>query len=700
MESFSSSISAVRDKAEYFLALRSVWTRLKDLTGDIKSLEELLESNPEDNHSSSVPPLEAALARLREEWIKASLPSDHSVKGELDACSRNLLKLRAQTAAPMARTEPSSLEMPYRPAPRPEREGGKLPPIALPIHKGDIMEWSTFWQKFSDAVDSKSHLSDTTKLTYLRQAVQDPAVQVMLNSPTEGPDTYKQLVKALHKRYERTKKIHRDLVQRLMNMTDAKNTSTDLRKLVDEATAYIGSIKQTGHFTLETFLTSMLYSRLPYKVRLDWDDHHTEEKVVAPYSKLLEFVSNRAYSLADNQPTLNKADTPEKRTPRASEKKSNSYPKRSNIHVATPAPTYKWDCLFCKPEKHPLYLCPKWQSYSVQHRLTLVQQKKLCHNCLAVGHSSDNCRSYYKCKECQQSHHTTLHQAATPSTPVNAAVSSQVPDALMMTAQVLLTGPKGENTQARALIDPGAGISLVSSKMAQKLHLPLTKSNLQFSGVQGTPCKSARHITELSLSPLQGSQAVKVRAAVVPVVTNDIPAQEIAPVDDLPHLTGLGLADPTFHLPGKIDILLGADVYPQIMKKNQMITGPVADPAAQETIFGWAIVGPVRSKGKRVHPVPACVALMIKPSPSSSRNTGCQSSQKHHLGLSPGLKNKYSSIMTNMCLTLPQNAGTLWLSLGRMRFPHWETAEYKLQTDSSPMKGHWKKEIFYLSSMK
>ena len=101
---------------------------------------------------------------------------------------------------------------------------------------------------------------------------------------------------------------------------------------------------------------------------------------------------------------------------------------------------------------------------------------------------------------------------------------------------------------------------------------------------------------------------VKVKAALVKTVTNDLPAQEIAPVDQLPHLSGLGLADPSFHTPGRIDILLGADVYPQLMLKQPMATGSIHDAAAQQTIFGWAIVGPVRYLGNTLEWIPTYFA--------------------------------------------------------------------------------------------
>ena len=44
-----------------------------------------------------------------------------------------------------------------------------------------------------------------------------------------------------------------------------------------------------------------------------------------------------------------------------------------------------------------------------------------------------------------------------------------------------------------------------------------------------------------------------------------------------------------------------------------MITGAVTDPAAQETIFSWAIVGPVRSKGTYIQPVPTHFAQVQTP---------------------------------------------------------------------------------------
>ena len=152
--------------------------------------------------------------------------------------------------------------------------------------------------------------------------------------------------------------------------------------------------------------------------------------------------------------------------------------------------------------------------------------------------------------------------------------------------------------QARALIDPGAAMTLVSSRITQLFSLPLTKANLAFKGVQGTPCKTARHLTTFVISPLQVNQTqVTLSAAMVQKVTDNLPVQGTPTVEELPHIQNLKLADPTYHKPGRIDVLLGADAYPELMVHDCTVTGPAKTPAAQNTIFGWTIVGPVTFKG-------------------------------------------------------------------------------------------------------
>lgn len=52
-----------------------------------------------------------------------------------------------------------------------------------------------------------------------------------------------------------------------------------------------------------------------------------------------------------------------------------------------------------------------------------------------------------------------------------------------------------------------------------------------------------------------------------------------------PHLASLKLADPEFNVSKSTDILLGVDVYHDILKPG-LILRPKGTPAAQKTMFG------------------------------------------------------------------------------------------------------------------
>ena len=56
------------------------------------------------------------------------------------------------------------------------------------------------------------------------------------------------------------------------------------------------------------------------------------------------------------------------------------------------------------------------------------------------------------------------------------------------------------------------------------------------------------------------------------------------------HISDLPLADPAFGQPGHIDILLGVDVFVDILRHGRR-SGPPGSPTALETEFGWVLCG-------------------------------------------------------------------------------------------------------------
>ena len=582
MENFQESISSARDTADRLLALKSVLSGLADFSNDSSSIQDFLVDNPESNQSNSLRKLEALYLSLKEEWKRANLPTTHAIKSELDACRKTITSLEDAVSAVRDKSDSHSVASSPSITSSSERiccgkSKSDLPTIEVPKFHGSILEWSTFWAAFRSSIDSRRELSNTQKLQYLRQAVKDPDVQALLHSPTESEDMYVQLVLELKERFNKTREIHRHLTKSLVQLASPKQTRVELRRMVDSIKRTIDSIKTTEFYTLDAFLSSLVYLILPQKLQTLWDQNTKKDKGVPPVLQLLKFIKEHAETLPSTAPpttppTEKPSDNSHRKPPRKADKRSDYQTSkgRGTVHSVTPAVTYKWECSLCKPEKNPLHVCPKWAAFTLAQRMAHINAKTLCSNCLAGGHQLSNCKSTYRCRDCGQKHHTTIHQEATAASPVNSAVATdhQVPDALMTTAHVLLIGPRGQEIKARALIDSGAGLSLVSHIVAQTLGLPLSPSRLQLSGVQATTCRPAKFLTSLVISPLNNRQRrIQCTPAVVQVVTANLPPEKVEPVTELPHILGLHLADDTYNLPGKIDILLGADLAPQIMTK-------------------------------------------------------------------------------------------------------------------------------------
>ena len=143
---------------------------------------------------------------------------------------------------------------------------------------------------------------------------------------------------------------------------------------------------------------------------------------------------------------------------------------------------------------------------------------------------------------------------------------SKVPSSLLMTSQVLLAGPSGKSVVARALLDSGTTLSLLTKQTMQALGLQPSDVNVRITGVENTTSSGACPLANFAISPLhrQGDK-IDVVAAVVNQATGILPLQWAKSVKDLPHIKGLQLADPRFYDPGKIDVLLGENILDRVL---------------------------------------------------------------------------------------------------------------------------------------
>ena len=163
-----------------------------------------------------------------------------------------------------------------------------------------------------------------------------------------------------------------------------------------------------------------------------------------------------------------------------------------------------------------------------------------------------------------------------------------------MTCIVRVHGHNGSHLEARALLDSASSATFISEKLATVLNLKRTKQNAVISGVAGFTKRSTQQpITSFAISPTSSNHnKFNVTAVIVPRVTCDLPSAPIPPNQAWSDLNDLSLVDPQYGQPGRIDILLGIEIYVQVMRHGRW-EGPPGSPLAFQTELGWVLAGNV-----------------------------------------------------------------------------------------------------------
>ncbi|KAJ0169568.1 hypothetical protein K1T71_014753 [Dendrolimus kikuchii] len=187
-------------------------------------------------------------------------------------------------------------------------------------------------------------------------------------------------------------------------------------------------------------------------------------------------------------------------------------------------------------------------------------------------------------------HHSLLH-------PINSSVTSVVATAIEPAtshenlSESALCDINGSFKILRALLDQGSQASFVTEAAAQLLRLKKMVSKTTIAGIGGSDATVVfRHVVNINIQSLRDpSFAIEVTAHVLSALTSVMPDTKFK-IQDWPELSSVNLADPTFSLPNKIDVLLGAETYCRVLKPG-LIKSPTGSQAAQDTHLGWIVSG-------------------------------------------------------------------------------------------------------------
>lgn len=179
-------------------------------------------------------------------------------------------------------------------------------------------------------------------------------------------------------------------------------------------------------------------------------------------------------------------------------------------------------------------------------------------------------------------------------------VSDQI--VLLATAFAYLIDGYGSRHRCRILCDPGSQVSFITSSFLNKLAIRRTRLELRVESVGSSVTTHTRGCATIQLaSIIDTTFGMAIDFHILDSITSPTPVAKIKDECWL-HLRTLPLADPTFGTTGKIDALIGADIWGTIIQDG-IVRGSLDEPFAQATRLGWVVFGPASVDTNVVAPI-------------------------------------------------------------------------------------------------
>ncbi|XP_075151077.1 uncharacterized protein LOC142225183 [Haematobia irritans] len=572
---------------------------------------------------------ESAMTENTPEYTKEEKESIHSKFTEscksYKECKSSMLELIEIEKRSMERSAQQSESTLGQTSARLSQESGfslKVPPCDTELFHGGYDKWPSFRDMFTAIYINHPKLSPAQKLFHLRAKTRGEANQIVKQFALTD-NNFKLAWDALIQRFENQRILINHQLRRIFEMENVNSErGKGLRNLLYTVNNCL-SILRTYNISVvswDPFLVFWVSSKLPEETLTAWENSITNHKQMPSWGQLDEFISRRLDMIESISDMRKPANT------------QVSTHKSQNFHTNSES-NYR-PCKVCR-QNHSVRACFKFKSWPFSKRQQFVTSNKMCENCLSHGHITANCQSEHVCQKCRQKHHTLLHpypengnpresnpgalnnrfsqdQAASfhidaqldeyPSTSdgayagvndVQSHFANSDQGTILPTALIDMEH-LGTLFTIRVFIDQGSQESFISSRVVNELSIPTRKSFTRISGMGGTILKNSSKICNVTLKSRKSNFKLRTSAIVVSSLKHLMPGAPIQ-ILDLTGASRLDLADPTFFKPGQIDMLLGSDVLPSIIKSGveRNVFGSLL---AQETEFGWLISGPPKPR--------------------------------------------------------------------------------------------------------
>lgn len=425
---------------------------------------------------------------------------------------------------------------------------------------GEISNWRSFKASLQILLDA-TNTSGKNKFQLLKEALSGEPLDLIKNlNCDEG--AMKSAVEILYQRFENKRVLLNYEFERILSLGTLGDDVKSLKKVFDRITNLMLNglelCKEEGEDEEEAtrlesnmlhFLIVRVVERQLHSTTIMEFENFKENKNLhlATVADMREYLHTRFQKLEN-------LEHGGKQKPEAS---------KTAAAAATPTPTKAVNtmaanqCQVCNNGSHSIRSCPKFQRATPKERMKQTKTVGLCFNCLGHKHSTERkCSKPAGCHTCKGYHDTLLHFPRKTESIAKVNMTAIRGSVVLPTAVVTVLTANSTEETARALVDSGSHVSIVSERLVEILGLKTVQAKTKMVSITGKVVGVSNKLTTVRMQLRDGQ--IMTFAAVVAELPYEGQALEWDEAE-CEQLQQFDLADEDYYTDGRpIDLLLGA----------------------------------------------------------------------------------------------------------------------------------------------